>query len=86
MLSAELNHHLVSERAAGEEPGNYRNGTSAKTVLTLSGPPPLVLGHQHRGKARVQVARKLQRQRPAFDDHVIGTYARGMTMREIRGH
>jgi len=34
MLSAELNHHLATERASGDEPGNYRNGSSAKTVLT----------------------------------------------------
>src|SRR3972149_11626490 len=41
MLSAELNHHLAMERTAGEESGNHRNGSSAKTVLTPNGPLPL---------------------------------------------
>jgi transposase-like protein len=41
MLGAELSHHLASERASGEEPGNHRNGSSAKTGLTPNGPLPL---------------------------------------------
>jgi transposase-like protein len=41
MLGAELSHHLATERASGEEPGNHRNGSRAKTMLTPSGPLPL---------------------------------------------
>ena len=29
---------------------------------------------------------KHQRRMPGFDDHVIGMYARGMTVREIQAH
>ncbi len=39
MLSAELGHHLRQEREQAEEgdPTNYRNGSTAKTVLTPEG-------------------------------------------------
>jgi transposase-like protein len=86
MLSAELNHHLASERASGEEPGNHRNGTSAKTVLTPSGPLPLEIPRDRHASFDPVLVAKHQRRLPGFDDHVIGMYARGMTMREIRGH
>lgn len=33
-----------------------------------------------------QLVAKHQRRLPGFDDHVIGMYARGMTVREIQGH
>ena len=38
-LSAELGHHLRQEREQAEEgdPTNYRNGSTAKTVLTTEG-------------------------------------------------
>lgn len=32
------------------------------------------------------LAAKYQRRLPAFDDNVISTYARGMSVREIQGH
>jgi len=41
MLSAELNHHLATERTSGDEAGNHRNGSQRKTVLTPNGPLPL---------------------------------------------
>lgn len=86
MLSAELNHHLATGRAAGEEPGNHRNGSSAKTVLTPSGPLPLEIPRDRHASFDPVLVAKHQRRLPGFDDHVIGMYARGMTMREIRGH
>lgn len=86
MLSAELNHHLATERASGEEPGNHRNGSSAKTVLTPSGPLPLEIPRDRQARFDPVLVAKHQRRLPGFDDHVIGMYARGMTMREIRGH
>ena len=86
MLSAELNHHLANERASGDELGNHRNGSSAKTVLTPNGPLPLDIPRDRLASFDPVLVAKHQRRLPGFDDHVIGMYARGMTMREIRGH
>ena len=86
MLSAELNHHLATERASGDEPGNHRNGSSAKTVLTPNGPLALDIPRDRLASFDPVLVAKHQRRLPKFDDHVIGMYARGMTMREIRGH
>ena len=86
MLSAELNHHLAAERASGEEPGNHRNGGSAKTVHTPNGPLPLEIPRDRHASFDPVLVAKHQRRLPGFDDHVIGMYARGMTMGEIRGH
>src|ERR1017187_1833471 len=85
MLSAELNHHLATERASGDEPGNYHNGSSAKTVLTPNGPLPLDIPRDRLASFDPVLVAKHQRRLPGFDDHVIGMYARGMTVREIRG-
>jgi transposase-like protein len=85
LLSAELSHHLTDE--AGEQtPGNHRNGTSAKTVLTPNGALDLDIPRDRLATFEPQLVAKYQRRLPGFDDQVIGMYARGMTVREIRGH
>ena len=90
MLAAELSHHLDREAAAAHElqvtPDNHRNGTSAKTVMTPSGALPLNIPRDRLSTFEPQLVAKHQRRLPGFDDHVIGMYARGMTVREIRGH
>ena len=86
----ELSHHLKSESAAvgaqAVNPGNHRNGTSAKTVLTPNGALPLDIPRDRLSTFEPQLIAKHQRRLPGFDDHVIGMYARGMTVREIQGH
>jgi putative transposase len=90
MLSAELSHHLDSEASAtGEsasEPGNHRNGTTPKTVLTPEGALPLDIPRDRHSTFEPRLVAKHQRRLPGFDDRVIGMYARGMTVREIQGH
>jgi putative transposase len=87
MLSAELSHHLNTEAAQGEEAlGNHRNGSSSKTVLTPSGALQLDIPRDRLSSFDPVLVAKHQRRLPGFDDHVIGLYARGMTMREIQGH
>jgi transposase-like protein len=85
LLSAELSHHLTDE-ATGQESGNHRNGTSAKTVLTPNGSLDLDIPRDRLATFEPQLVAKYQRRLPGFDDQVIGMYARGMTVREIRGH
>jgi len=85
LLSAELSHHLASE-ATGADAGNHRNGTSPKTVLTPGGALDLDIPRDRLATFEPQLVAKYQRRLPGFDDQVLGMYARGMTVREIRGH
>jgi putative transposase len=85
MLAGELTHHLATEAALGKA-GNYRNGSSAKTVLTPSGEMPLDIPRDRLATFEPQLVAKYQRRLPGFDDHIISMYARGMSVREIQGH
>jgi transposase-like protein len=85
MLAAELNHHLASEAKQGKR-GNHRNGSSPKTVITPAGELDLSIPRDRLATFEPQLVAKYQRRLPGFDDHVISMYARGMTVREIRGH
>ena len=88
MLSAELGHHLRQERQQAEEgePVNYRNGSTAKTVLTPEGSLALQIPRDRQATFDPVLVGKHQRRLPGFDDHVISMYARGMSVREIQGH
>ena len=86
MLAAELTHHLKTEAAqSGGEP-NHRNGSSAKTVMTPGGALALNIPRDRLASFDPVLIAKHQRRLPGFDDHVIGMYARGMSVREIQGH
>ena len=85
MLAAELTHHLANE-ATEEGAGNHRNGSSPKTVLTPNGALDLAIPRDRLATFEPQLVAKYQRRLPGFDEHVIGMYARGMTVREIQGH
>ena len=84
MLAAELNHHLTTE--AVQAAGNYRNGTSPKTVTTPGGELQLDIPRDRLATFEPQLVAKYQRRLPGFDDHVISMYARGMSVREIQAH
>lgn len=83
MLAAELSHHLANE---AEDSENHRNGSSAKTVLTPAGELRLNIPRDRLATFEPKLVAKHQRRMPGFDDHVIGMYARGMSVREIQGH
>lgn len=84
MLSAELDDHLEAETEAGAV--NRRNGSSKKTVLTGSSKVTLDIPRDRSGTFDPKLIAKYQRRFPDFDDKIISMYARGMTVREIRGH
>ena len=88
ILDAELDRHLAAERsgAAGEGPGNHRNGTSRKTVLTGTGKLDLQIPRDRQASFEPQPIAKYRRRFPDFDDKVVSLYARGLTVREIQGH
>jgi len=84
MLSAELDAHLESEAEAGET--NRRNGSSAKTVLTDTSRLTLAIPRDRAGTFDPKLIAKYQRRFPGFDEKIVSMYARGMTVRQIRGH
>ncbi|GBR25593.1 IS256 family transposase [Komagataeibacter nataicola] len=73
-------------KKALSERRNRRNGTSKKTVLTGSSQVTLDIPRDRAGTFDPKLIAKYQRRFPDFDDKIISMYARGMSVREIRGH
>ena len=84
ILNAELDEHLDGEDLEGKS--NHRNGYSQKSVLTGTSKVALSIPRDRAGTFDPQLIAKYQRRFPDFDDKIISMYARGMTVREIRGH
>ncbi len=84
ILNTELDEHLDAENAAGKS--NQRNGYSKKSVLTATSKVTLAVPRDRAGTFDPQLIAKYQRRFPDFDDKIISMYARGMSVREIRGH
>jgi len=84
ILNTELDEHLKAENAGGQS--NHRNGYSKKSVLTATSKVTLAVPRDRAGTFDPQLIAKYQRRFPDFDDKIISMYARGMTVREIRGH
>jgi putative transposase len=84
ILAAELDDHLETEDSVGAS--NRRNGSSKKTVLTGTSKVTLAVPRDRAGTFDPKLIAKYQRRFPDFDDKIISMYARGMTVREIRGH
>ncbi len=87
VMGAELSHHL-GYRADQDKPdgaANQRNGKSAKTVLTDTGPLRIEIPRDRDGSFEPVLIPKHERRFTGFDDKIVAMYARGMTMREIQG-
>jgi putative transposase len=84
MLAAELDDHLECEAEAGVT--NRRNGSSKKTMLTGSSKVTLDIPRDRSGTFDPKLIARYQRRFPDFDTKIISMYARGMSVREIRGH
>src|SRR5215831_9969411 len=84
ILNAELDEHLDDERVEGG--ANRRNGHSKKSVLTGTSKMTLSIPRDRAGTFDPKLIAKYQRRFPDFDDKIISMYARGMSVREIRGH
>jgi hypothetical protein len=85
ILNTELDEHLDDEREAAG-PANRRNGHSKKTVLTGTSKMQLSIPRDRAGTFDPKLIARYQRRFPEFDDKIISMYARGMSVREIRGH
>jgi putative transposase len=87
-LHEELTDHLGYEHGdpTGRGSGNSRNGTTAKTLLTESGPVEIETPRDRNGSFEPLVVRKGQRRLDGVDKIVLGLYALGMTTRDITDH
>jgi putative transposase len=86
-LGGELTHHLgyPPGGAKPEAATNHRNGTSGKTVLTDDGSLAIDVPRDREGTFEPRFMAKHERRFTGFDDKILALYARGMTVREIRG-
>jgi len=87
-LEAEMEHHLGHGRhePVGNTTGNTRNGRSRKTLKGEFGEMPIDIPRDRDGNFEPQLIEKHQTRWSGFDDKIISLYARGMTVREIKGH
>jgi putative transposase len=83
ILNTELDEHLVEERSEGNV--NRRNGRSQKTVLTGTSKMRLSIPRDRAGTFDPKLIARYQRRVPDFGDKIVSMYARGMSVREIRG-
>ena len=85
-LQTELTDHLGYEPhdPAGRGSGNSRNGSYPKTVLTDVGAVELAIPRDRDGSFEPGLVPKGTSRLGGFDERVIATYARGMTVRDIQ--
>ncbi|MGB3624575.1 MAG: transposase, partial [Henriciella sp.] len=88
MLGAELTDHLGYD--PGETPPpvqpNRRNGTGRKTVKGEAGAFEIDVPRDRDGSFEPRLIGKGQTWIDGLDDKIVGMYARGMSVRDIRSH
>ena len=88
MLGAELTDHLGYEHGEEAPPvqSNRRNGVSRKTVRSEDGAFEIEVPRDREGSFEPRLIAKGQTRIDGLDDKIIAMYARGMSVRDIRGH
>ncbi len=87
-LSAELSDHLGYDKGdpKGRKTGNSRNGHGSKRLTGDDGEMTISVPRDRDASFEPRIVKKGQRRFEGFDDKIISMYARGMSVREIRGH
>ena len=85
-LAEELTEHLGYEPHERAGSANARNGSTPKRLHTEAGTVELDVPRDRAGSFEPRLVRKGQRRLDGIDKIVIGLYARGMTVRDIRAH
>ena len=87
-LEGEITDHLGYDKhdPAGDNSGNSRNGTRAKTVLTDVGPVEISVPRDRDGSFEPRIVRKRQRRLSGVDEMVISLSAKGLTTGEVQAH
>jgi putative transposase len=87
-MNAEMTHHLGYK--SGDKPPagqtNRRNGHGNKTLRSDQGDFQVNVPRDRDGSFEPQLVKKHQRHFNGFDDKILAMYARGMSVRDIRGH
>lgn len=83
VLKAELDEHLDHPRNEESQDGNYRNGTSKKTIKSSIGDLALNIPRDRNSTFSPMFVPKHERMIDGIEDVVIGLYARGMNTRDI---
>lgn len=88
MMGAELTEHLGYEHGTEAPPvqTNRRNGVSRKTVKGEDGAFEIEVPRDRDGSFEPKLIAKGQTRIDGLDDKIIAMYARGMSVRDIRGH
>lgn len=85
-LAEELTEHLGYEPHERAGSANARNGSTPKRLISEAGEIDLQVPRDRDGSFEPRLVRKGQRRLGGIDKIVIGLYARGMTVRDIRDH
>ena len=88
MLGAELTAHLGYEEGKEAPPGqaNRRNGNSTKRLKGQDGEVPISVPRDRDGSFEPELVKKGQTRIDGIDDKIVGLYAAGLTVRDIRAH
>jgi transposase-like protein len=86
MLGAELTAHLGYEEGNDAPVGqaNRRNGTSSKRLKGQDGAVPIAVPRDRDGSFEPELVKKGQTRIDGIDDKIVGLYAAGLTVRDIR--
>jgi integrase len=88
MLGAELTAHLGYEEGKDAPPSqsNRRNGTAGKRLKGQDGEMPISVPRDRDGSFEPELVKKGQTRIDGMDDKIIGLYAAGLSVRDIRAH
>jgi putative transposase len=88
MLSAELTAHLGYEDGKNAPPdqANRRNGTASKRLKGQDGEVSISVPRDRDGSFEHELIKKGQTRIDGMDNKIIGLYAAGLTVRDIRSH
>jgi len=85
-LEGELTHHLGYPKNGSSKSGNARNGKGKKGLITDHGKMEIASPRDRNGTFDPVLVKKRQTRFDGFDEKILSMYARGMTVREIKGH
>jgi len=88
MLGGELTAHLGYEEGkdAPTDQTNRRNGSSSKVLKGQDGALPISVPRDRNGSFEPELVKKGQTRIDGIDDKIVGLYAAGLTVRDIRAH
>ena len=88
MLGADLTEHLgyEPESVPAKDQTNRRNGTSRKPLKGNDGALPVDVPRDREGSFEPELIKKGQTRIDGMDDKIIGLYAAGLSIRNIRAH